>query len=178
VNGFVSSTSAAVSQVVTAPAVVTTLSPSTLTVFHNDAGQLNVTLTPIGGFTGTATVACGTLPSALTCFFTPSSFTFTGNNVAQTGTLLVGTATAARVTMPGARGILTAFAMLPLLGFAAVRRRRIGMLTLVAVLSFGAMVGVSGCSDGTRAPTGTYTVPVVVTASGTVTTTNLTLIVH
>lgn len=178
VNGYVGSTSAAVSQVVTGPAVVTTLSPSTLTVFHNGAGQVNVTLTPIGGFSGTATVACGTLPSNLTCYFNPASFTFTGNNTAQTGTLLIGTATVSRLTMPGGREILTAFAMLPLLGFAAFRRRRIGMLAVLAMLSLGALVGVSGCSDGTRAPTGTYTVPVVVKAGTTATTTNLTVIVQ
>jgi phospholipase/lecithinase/hemolysin len=177
-NGYLGSSSSPVAQVVTAPGVNATLSPSTLTVFHNDAGQVNVTLTPVGGFSGTATIACGTLTTNLTCFFSPSSFTFTGNNVAQTGTLLIGTATASRLTMPGkGTEIVAAFAMLPLLGFAAFRRRRIGMLALLAVLSFGAIIGVSGCSDGTRAPTGTYTVPVVVTANGATTTTSLTLIV-
>jgi hypothetical protein len=48
---------------------------------------------------------------------------------------------------------------------------------LVAVLSFGAIVGVSGCSDGTRAVTGSYTVPVVVTANGVTSTNLLTVIV-
>ena len=179
VNGYLSSSSAPLAQVVTAPAVHTTLSPSTLTVFHNDAGQINITLTPVGGFSGTATVACGTLPTNLTCFFSPASYTFTGNNVAQTGTLLVGTATASRLVKPGdTTEIVVAFAMLPLFGFAAFRRKRIGTLAVLAVLSLAALVGVSGCSNGTRAPTGTYTVPVVVTAGGTPTTTNLTLIIQ
>jgi len=179
VNGFLSSTSAPVAQIVTTPAIHTTLSPSTLTVLHNDAGQVNITLTPVGGFSGTATVACGTLPTNLTCFFTPASYTFTGNNVAQTGTLLVGTATVSRLAKPGNDAeIIAAFAMLPLVGFAAFRRKRMGMLAVLAVLSLGALVGVSGCSNGTRAPSGTYTVPVVVTAGGTSTTTSLTLIVQ
>jgi len=180
VNGYLNSTSPVLSEVVAPPMVTPSVLPSSITVNHGDLGQVNVTLTPTGGYTGTATVTCGTLPSNLTCYFNPSTFTFSGNNVAQTGTLLVGTATTSRLTLPGNNAeIVAAFAMLPLVGFAAFRRKRIATLAAFVVLSFGAIAGLSGCANNSHlAPSGSYTVPVVVTANGATTTTSLTVVVR
>ena len=194
-TGYVASTSAAITQTVTAPALASTLSPTSITIARGSTGTSTLTLTPSGGYSGTATLACGTLPAHLSCTFAPASVSFTGTGAAQTSTLTIGTTatTSAALLVPAIPGspttplIFSAVAFFPLLGFgglAAFRRRRSGshsvrLLVLLAMLSAGATLGLTGCGgNDNKASAGTYTVPVNVTASGSTSTLNLTVIVQ
>jgi phospholipase/lecithinase/hemolysin len=199
VNGF-SSSSSSVSQTVTAPAVTAALAASSLTIARGATGTSTITLTAVGGYSGTATFACGTLPAHFTCLFSPPSLAFTGN-ASQSTTLTIGTSAMAALRMPALPGsshpgtsplgdVMLACALFPgigLFGVAAVRRRRIGslgggLLLLGLVCSGGMLLGLSGCSsnnaNSNNAAAGTYTVPVNVTASGSTSTLNLTVVVQ
>jgi phospholipase/lecithinase/hemolysin len=199
VNGF-SSSSSSVSQIVTAPAVTAALASSSLTIARGATGTSTITLTAVGGYSGTATFACGTLPAHFTCLFSPPSLAFTGN-ASQSTTLTIGTSAMAALRMPALPGsshpgtsplgdVMLACALFPgigLFGVAAVRRRRIGslgggLLLLGLVCSGGMLLGLSGCSsnnaNSNNAAAGTYTVPVNVTASGSTSTLNLTVVVQ
>ena len=190
---YASSTSTAVTQIVSAPAFTSAFSPSSLTVSSGATGSSTLTLTPVGGFTGTVTMACGTLPSPdLSCTFAPSSLTFTGTNAVQTSTLTVGTKASAELLLPGLPeshvrpGISFGFIAFPALGMLTLlRRRRSGgrVITLVgiALLSVGAAFAVNGCSgggNGNQASPGTYTIPVAITSSGTTTNLSVSVVVH
>jgi phospholipase/lecithinase/hemolysin len=197
VNGFVSSTSAAISEIVTAPALTSSLSPTSITILRGQSGNSTVTVSPVGGYSGTVTFACGTLPAHFSCSFTATSLTLSGNNAQQTTLLTIGTSNLTSLTLPARPGaaklpeVFVAFGIFPLVGFAglaAFRRRKllrgnVGLMVLMLMLSAGAALGLSGCSDSSPAPNnnaapGTYTVPVNVTSSGSTTTLNLTVVVQ
>ena len=189
-GAYAASASATIPEVVTAPAVGSALAPASITVARGSSGTAMVTVTPVGGFSGTVSLGCGTLAADLVCSFSSGSLTFSGNNVAQTSTVTVGTAgnfASLRVPEPGrATGlqIFSAVLLLPCFGLGGVvllRRRGVGLgrVVLLVVMSAGAAFGVSGCtSPDNRAPSGTYTVPVNVTATGSTTTLNLTVAVQ
>jgi phospholipase/lecithinase/hemolysin len=184
VNGFGNSTSSAIMQTVTAPLLTPSLSPTSLSIVHGSTGTSTVTLSPVGGYTGTVTLACGTLPSHVTCSFSTSSFTFTATTAAQTSTLTISTkdmATASR-SIPLRTGAGVALAGLPCLGLLALFRRRnmrgLGLMCF-ALLFSGGLVALSGCGGSNNtASTGSYTIPVIVTAGTTTTTLNVALTVQ
>lgn len=194
-TGYMASTSAAITQTITAPALASTLSPTSITIARGSTGTSTLTLTPSGGYSGTATFACGTLPAHLSCTFAPASLSFSGSSTAQTSVLTVGTTAKASAAlfipaMPGSPTeplIFSAIAFFPLIGFgglAAFRRRRsphqsVRLLILLAMLSAGTALGLTGCGgNDNKAARGTYTVPVNVMANGSTSTLNLTVIVQ
>ena len=184
-NGFGNSTSQPIMQTVTAPALTPSLSPTSLTIARGATGTDTITLSPVGGYTGTVTLACGTLPTDVTCSFSTSSFTFTSSTTTQTSTLTISTkamATASR-TIDAGTGAGVALAGLPCLGLLALFRRRIGRgvaLVCFAVLLSGGLIAMSGCSGGSNntTPSGSYTIPVVVTTGASSSTLNIALTVQ
>ena len=192
VNGYTSSTSPAISEIITAPALTTSLSPTSLNIKSGSAATATLTLNPVGGYTGTATFACGTLPVHISCTFSPTSVTLSGNTQ-QTTTLTINTMVAYGALTPihpsrsNGMEVFSAFALFPCLGFVgltALRRRNlvarnIGLMALFVILSGAAIAGLTGCGGNPNdAATGSYTIPVMVTANGTTTTTNLTVVVQ
>ncbi len=198
VNGYSSSsTTTSTTLTVTPPLLSSALSPATLTITSGTYAVDTVTLTPQGGYSGTATLACGSLPAHFTCGFSQTTLTLSGNNTAVTSTLTVGTIASASLVRPGAgqrqgQELLLACGLLPgfgLLTVAALRRKRAllqrlllsGSLVIIAGLG---SLGLFGCSNSTPsypsllAPAGTYTIPVIVTSNGTSTTLNLTVTVQ
>ncbi len=176
---FASSTSAALSEVVTAPAYTFTATPSSLTTASGSSGSTTLALTPVGGLTGNYTLACGTLPAHFSCAFASSSIVLAGSS-AQTSVLTIATnvATAglAMPVRPGALSSLPAFAVLGMLpgigGLALLGRRRqlrsLHLTLLLLVLSASAALGLSGCANSSpNAASGTYQVPVMATPTGT-----------
>jgi hypothetical protein len=156
-----------------------------------------ITATPVGGFTGTVTFACGTLPASASCAFAPTTLAFTATSTVQTTTLTINTkaaTTSSLRSLPGlpfAPQIVAAILLLPL---GLTRRllraahkgnswtRSILLLTIVFLSAVG-LVGMVGCSSGTTTnaattPAGTYTVPVNVTSGATTMTLNLQLTVQ
>lgn len=169
VNGYGASTSANATQTVTAPALTAAFSPSTLTLPSQGLGFATLMLSPVGGFTGTATIACGTLPAHFTCTIGTPTVTLKGDNTQQSVMISIGTVT------PNARpgsGALAALPALGLLAFVALRRRKLTKagIALMLVLSLGGFAAMTGCSGypANVAAPGSYTVPVTVTSGSTV----------
>jgi phospholipase/lecithinase/hemolysin len=193
VNGYTSSTSPAISEIVTAPGFTTSFSPTTLTVKSGGSVTTTLTLNPVGGFSGTVSYSCGPLSPKLSCTFSPASTSLSGNNTQQTVTLTISTmlATGSLVPLQPGRSngmeIVSAFALFPCVGFvglAAIRRRRllgknIGLLAIFVILSGAAIAGLTGCGgNGNDAAPGSYSIPVTITANGAINTTVLTVVVQ
>ena len=175
------------------PAITYAATPTSLTIVHGNTGNVTITGTPVGGYTGTSSFTCGALPAGASCSFSPTSLTFTGNNSAQSVVLTVGTViTAANdpPRLPGqvGRGIVLAVLILPI-GWAVGRRktRAAGqsLLLLFLITASVALVGLTGCANGTFAAkattttaAGTYSIPVTVTSAGSSTTLNVPLTVQ
>jgi phospholipase/lecithinase/hemolysin len=194
---YAASTSGALSQVVVAPAVTLAGSPSSATVPSGTSAVTLLTISPVGGLTGTYNLTCPTLPSASACSFSSSSFTFNGSNTPFVTLVTIGTETQAAFNLPNRPGaqplpqILSAFLLLPSLGglFLLTRRRKqlhtLPKLALLFLLSAASFAGLTGCGNSTsgpnelKTPAGTYTVPITLTPTGTGTavTTNFTLTV-
>lgn len=175
-TGFAASTSVAITQTVVAPALTATLSPDTLTLKRGAGGNASITLTPVGGFTGSVTITCGTTP--------PQTFCASGGLLSSFADGTPRTATV-NITTNGVPPPVPAAVLLPLLGlggFLALRRSRlrIGLLVLFAALSSAGLLGLSGCGGSSRStPAGTYTIPITVAPStGASTTLTLTLVIQ
>jgi len=65
--------------------------PTSLTIVQGQSGSTVLTVTPVGGMTGTATFACTSLPARATCVFAPAQIVMSGNDAVQTVTLTVNT---------------------------------------------------------------------------------------
>lgn len=179
VNGYVSSTSTAVSQIVTAPALTAAFVPASLTIPVQGLGFTSLVLSPVGGYSGTATVACGTLPAHFACAIATPTLTLKGDNAQVSTQIIISTVTANGLR---AGGVYAALPCLGLLGLLALRRKKLlrSGVVLMVLLSAGALVGMVGCSGGSpnAAPSGSYTVPVTVTANGTAISTTLTVVIQ
>ncbi|MGD1062171.1 MAG: choice-of-anchor D domain-containing protein [Terracidiphilus sp.] len=162
--------------------------PSSQTVAAGQQANYTLALTPIGS-SGTFTLACGTLPTDALCIFNPTKQTL---NAGVQGNVLVEISTSSsqvrlerpefgrpKLGKPGFWRALPLTCGLLLLPLAIRRRHKMFQLViLLAVLACGISSctssgggtggtggsGGSGGSSGT--PTGTYTIPVTVTANG------------
>lgn len=191
-SGFLTSTSAAITQTVVAPSFSAAASPTTLTIARGAAGTTTITVTPVGGFSSAVSLACGTLPNPhLSCAFAPTSLAFTGSDTPMTSVLTIATNATSALNQPILPGgstpqVFFAFILFPgfgLAGLAGLRKRRIGyqnlrLLAILVVLSGAAILGLSGCGSSNKAAPGTYTVPVNLTANGATTTINLQVVVQ
>src|SRR5262249_29691640 len=52
--------------------------PLSVRLQAGETGTVNLTTTPLNGFTGTVSFSCGTLPVNVTCTFSPASITLNG----------------------------------------------------------------------------------------------------
>jgi len=191
--GNFTAATATASFMVVAPFTLTTAN-GTMSVAAGAAASYSLTLTPPMGITlnDPITLAATGLPAGATATFSPAGSIMLGS-AAATVTLSIQTASATTAhnekpvmgNRPGA--IALGFLLLPLLGIKAARRRlrqSLPLALLVVGLSFGAMLGIDGCSGGSSAPPPPVpqTSTVVVTATDTTTnvqsSTSLTLTVQ
>lgn len=186
---YVSSTSAAVTETVVTPGVSAAVSPDNLTIQPGASGQLTITLTPTGDYTGTVTFSCGTLPAHVSCTFAPPSVTIAAGSGPVMDTLTISTdapstsAMAATVnrgapTAPIVAGALwlPGFALpgaLAVLFGVAPRRRRLPSQAPLRSLRVFAILGLIACGllsscggSNNDAKAGTYTIPVSVSVGG------------
>jgi hypothetical protein len=84
-SNFLSSMSAAVSEVVTDFSL--TVTPATQTIPSGHDGVYTLTLSPINGLTGTISLACSGGPPNSTCTVSPSSIALAGSAKTATGTV-------------------------------------------------------------------------------------------
>ena len=151
-----------------------------------DAGQTasySLSLSPLNGLTGAVSLACGTLPTGVTCDLTPASATLSGSPTAVDLSLVTTSATTARTVTPGYAGKVFAVALL-CLPFAGRRRRR-ALLCFVLLAVCAAGIACGGGSNNSNpppnpnaTPPGTYTVPVNATLSGQTRSVSVTLVVE
>jgi streptogramin lyase len=65
--------------------------PASLTIAQGQSGSTTLTITPVGGFTGTLTFTCTDLPANSSCVFAPTQVVMSGDNTAATVALTVNT---------------------------------------------------------------------------------------
>ena len=170
------------------PSISATLSPTSVTVPAGSTATSTLTVTPAGGFSGSVTITCGSLPTYAACntgstppvtFSTAKNFTITITTNGST------TATPAALLAVGTSGPALLGASLSLLGLVLLRtlsrrgRLNPGLLALIAMLSLASVLGLSGCGgSGHKTASGTYTIPLTITPStGSAVTSTLTVIV-
>ncbi len=178
------SVSTPLTETVVTPGITTAVSPVSLTVKPGSSGQLVITITPVGGYTGTIDFTCGMLPAHISCAFAPPSLSITGAGP-FTDTLTVSTngSQAAALVKPaigpnrgGAGGGLFTATTLWLPGSLAallglVRRRQKGAALrdfwIIAILGLVAMGTLSSCGGSSNnARPGTYSIPISISVSG------------
>jgi hypothetical protein len=165
------SSSISVSVVVLAPDFTISASPSSATIAAGQSASTTLTVTPIGGYSGTLHFSCGTLPTGVACTFAPASLT-PANGATATVSLTVST------TAPGVaeqrtldRGLSAiAWAGAIFLAFSPKRMRRMNRLlthSLLLLTVVSALVSLSGCSSSSPShpttpgtPTGAQTIDV------------------
>jgi hypothetical protein len=177
---FTASTSAPLTETIVVPGFTATVNPSSLTIPRGNSGMVSLTLIPQGGFRGTVTFSCGTLPQYFSCTFAAQSATFTASGAPLTNKLTIHSAVvpAASAAVFGAdpRGMLPALAFwLPAFaGLLATDRRkrhdgRVNRLWMLCLLCawLGGIAVMSACGGGRHeAPDGTYSVPIVLQSPG------------
>jgi hypothetical protein len=120
------------------------------------SGIVNLTLTPVGGYTGTIKMGCTSTLANVGCTFSPSSYTADGSNTALTGTVAIAATNSAMLARPGygASGtLLRAAWILPAAWLLVLwpRKRRggkCGRFLLLPVLTMFCVAGVTACSGG------------------------------
>jgi hypothetical protein len=164
----------------TKPNYKLSVTPSSLTVRRGEVGQATFNFTPVQGFTGTVTLACGGLPANASCTFSPATLTSDGSGTAQTAQIAIattGTSTTAMSPNGGGNSSAIAFASLLgfnglLFGFGRLRRkasRGLKMLALALLLCVG-LAGTGGCAGAalsSLAASGTQTLGLTATTTGT-----------
>ena len=185
------------------PAPGFSLSGTAVTVVHGGTNSSTITLTPVGGFTGSVNLAAAIASGPAGAQHAPT-FTFGSTNQvsitgagAATATLTVSTTPATMASaLPGGRpgqvnGYATGAATVAFVlfaGFAARRRKWItlvGMLTLLAVFT-GGLAACSGGGSGTPGGShndpgttaGTYTITLTASSGATTSTGTITLTVQ
>jgi hypothetical protein len=166
------------------PSYSITANPTSLSIAQGHSGSTVLTITPIGGMTGTMTFACTGLPAKSNCSFSPSQVVMVGDNQPATVTLTVHTT--------GPNGVLSELRSLPLRWISPnsqalfifpaglmiflipawmttpKKRRRYFYLPILLLLGALTVIGMTSCgSDSSKAtPTGQYSVNAVATVGG------------
>ena len=183
-----------------APPPSVTIAPgsSSLTVAAGGSITDTLTVTSMGGYSGTLQFSCANLPQNATCTFQPSTLTLSGTSGPQKTVVTIQTAGNAAALRegsfpPGNNALLSAAFWSPglLTMVLAGRKRRISSRSYYVVVLLALFAGVGlviGCGGGTPksvaptapvTPAGTSTVQISATASGsTVQSFNVTLTVQ
>jgi hypothetical protein len=173
-----------------APDYTITANPQVLTILPGQTSQTTLTLTPIDYFEGTVSLSCGTLPSNMSCIFTPAAFNVDGTGTPTTVTLTVNTNGSTQLVGALTRGngnhllqasifwlpggltcLLIAFNRRKLAKHTRIRQWMMLLILLCGVI--GSMTACGGSGSLTNSP---YTAPgtSTVTITGVGTSTNLT----
>jgi hypothetical protein len=185
-SNFSGSTSATMTQTVMAPDFTAVSSPSSLDIQRGQSGVASISITAIGGYSGTLNLSCANLPAEAACAFVPSSLALGG--ASSQNSLLTVTIAArnlAGLNSTGTHGqtfTLAAFLLgFPLLMCAGYRSRKMRLLIMSLTLIVGVSFWMSGCGSGggtPSSPSASYSVPVTVSAGNISHTLNLTVIVQ
>ena len=186
-ENFTASTASADILTVSVPDYSISASPIALTIRRGQTGTANLTLIPVGGYTGPVAFTCSGLPQFATCTFSPASVQVDGSNTAQTVQFRLNTAGpfVSPASSDFGRGSILAL-LTPFLALSSALDRETGnelvilersrwaplrwlqMLTLAVFF-----LGVAGCGSisksapaGHKTPLGTSTVTATAAAVG------------
>jgi uncharacterized repeat protein (TIGR03803 family) len=174
------SVSNSLTETVVTPGITAAVNPTSLSIQPGSSGQLVITITPVGGYTGTIDFSCGTLPAHVSCTFAPPALTLNGAGP-FTDTLTVSTnaAATAQLHIPGGGKLnsLLLAALLWLPGSAAAifglvsRKKKHAtprpFLWMIAILLWIGAGALSSCGGKSSfAAPGTYTIPITLSVSG------------
>jgi hypothetical protein len=171
------STSAPLTETVVTPSVSASFNPTSLTITAGQSGTLTLTLTPTGGYAGTVTFSCGSLPAHVSCSFAPQSLTIAAGATTATDVLTIRTvdtamAAAGHPAETKESPLFWALGMFPALLFFGKERRKSwrkglpGLLALGLVfIAVGSLLGCGGVKPGTVAKPGSYVVNVALQLS-------------
>ncbi|MEI9978496.1 MAG: Ig-like domain-containing protein [Edaphobacter sp.] len=158
-----------------APDFAFALSADAVTVQSGSTSQpVTLTLAQNNGFTGAVKLSCSGLPIGMTCSFNPSSVMVAKGGETSTLTFTGGgTQASSLADKPGKLGLLTlAFCLMWSAPLCRKARKSLALLS-VLFLFIAPVALMTGCSDGTTAPTanpiketGLRTVLVVATSGG------------
>ncbi|WP_433967074.1 FG-GAP-like repeat-containing protein [Tunturiibacter gelidiferens] len=143
---------------VVAPDFTVSASPTTATIAPGQSATTTLSIAPLGGYNGTVTFSCGTLPAGVACTFAPASVTpASGATATTTLTITTNAPTTTllrKLTLP-IHGI--AWASLILLIFSPHRLRKLNRhlrrKSLLAVFLAASLLSLAGCSSSPKNPT-------------------------
>jgi hypothetical protein len=157
------SASTPVTVTVAAPDYTITASPSSATIKAGQSATTTLTVTPIGGYSGTVKFSCGTLPTGANCTFAPASVTPTSGVVTSTLTITTTAPTTAllrtlSIPLQGIAWASLIFLTLSPRKLRGVNRRLTRASLLIVFLAVG-LLSFSGCSSSSpsKPPTNTGT---------------------
>jgi arabinogalactan endo-1,4-beta-galactosidase len=149
------------------PGFLISADPPSVAIAQGAQGTVLITLTPIGGYAGTATFTCAGLPTSATCEFSPTPVTFDGKDTVQTTTLTITTQAAAAVPpllrfswpmrpWPSAFSLVALVLVVAWIFFASRERTPLALRhqaapklrLLLAVLAASCVLAVAGCGGG------------------------------
>src|SRR5581483_2478961 len=129
--------------------------PTSATIHPGQSATFTVTATPVNGFTGSISFDCGTLPSGISCQFTPTTITISGTQPASTQLVVTASKNVLNSSIPngGPFGTMPLWASFTGILFGAVtmdgsehKKRRAVLITLLIVGLLAGMVMLTGCA--------------------------------
>lgn len=170
------SVSTALTVTVAAPDFTVSASPTTATIAAGQSATTTLSIAPLGGYSGTVTFSCGTLPAGAACTFAPATATPASGATATT-TLTITTTAPTTASLRQTSLPAIAFASMVFLTFSSRRLRglnqRLKRTSLLTFLFFTGLLLLSGCSSSSPAkptvmpgtPTGVQAITVTVADS-------------
>lgn len=159
-------------------------SPTSLTIVQGQSGTTTLTITPVGGMSGTLSFSCTGLPAKTNCVYSPSQVILTGNDEPVTVTLTINTTgpngVISELQLPASPWIsarLESLIALPVSlalffipGWVSPPKKRRRHIRLALLLLLGALIaiGLAACgnSSSQATPTGQYSVSAVASVGG------------
>jgi Bacterial Ig-like domain (group 3)/Abnormal spindle-like microcephaly-assoc'd, ASPM-SPD-2-Hydin len=164
-SNFLGATSAAMTLVVQNPPDFTlAATPTSLTLVRGEAGIYTITLTPVNGYNGSATMSCGSMPALVSCSFQPAALNSTGTSVQGLVTVTTGTQLADTGHHPHTPTTVWIAGLLAGLYLRRRGSRRWRSLVIIA-FSFALTLGICGCGSQPTATAGTTQIVVTVADS-------------
>lgn len=142
------------------PGFALSTSPSSLSIPSTSTfGIVQLTVQPVGGFTGAVQLSCSGLPTGASCGFSTSPVNLTNYNQPQTVTVTISTGQVATLRHRG-NSLLPEATLALAVCFFGFRRRRgiqIVLLVVMSVLGVGLVAGCGSSGPGTTTSTVTVT---------------------
>jgi len=146
--------------VVTPPSFTLAGSVSSLNIAEGASGNVSLTLTPTGSYTGTISMSCATTMANISCSFSPASYTADGSDTVLTGSVTISsTSSSAMIQLPPRNDRTAPLAAILLLPGAAIlfwhrRQSRGPSATMLLIALLVCIAGLTACGGGGSGSTG------------------------